>query len=241
MGDGGLEPVVPENAVTVQDRIELRQTEQAIAESGGAESGAVEADNEADLEDISDTAVDESSTPGNGYREGDQLGIETGNERGSTRRSRGCRAGELQGEPSYLLPEPLPSPEPENTSEAAAADRASSPTIKAVSQAEQLYLAYPRKEAKATGPVTIATLRRGQNFGEVALVDQGLRSATARCAANNTQLLVIPRDKLIMLCDTYPQLGYRLMRNLAADLALKIRSTDMRIREELLYGQRRRP
>jgi CRP-like cAMP-binding protein len=90
------------------------------------------------------------------------------------------------------------------------------------------------------GPVTIATLRRGQSFGEVALVDQGLRSATARCSANNTLLLVIPRDKLIMMCDTYPQLGYRLMRNLAADLALKIRSTDLRIREELLYGSRRR-
>lgn len=89
------------------------------------------------------------------------------------------------------------------------------------------------------GPVTIATLRRGQCFGEVALVDQGLRSATARCSAHNTQLFVIPRDKLISLCDTYPQLGYKLMRNLAADLALKIRSTDLRIREELLYARRR--
>ncbi|MGH2524367.1 MAG: cyclic nucleotide-binding domain-containing protein [Anaerolineales bacterium] len=96
------------------------------------------------------------------------------------------------------------------------------------------------EEAKGIGLVTIATLRRGQSFGEVALVDQGLRSATARCSANNTQLLIIPRDKLILLCDTYPQLGYRLMRNLAADLALKIRSTDLHIREELLYGQRRR-
>ena len=95
-------------------------------------------------------------------------------------------------------------------------------------------------EAKGVGPVTIATLRRGQSFGEVALVDQGLRSATARCAANSTHLIILPRDKLILLCDTYPQLGYRLMRNLAADLALKIRSTDLRIREELLYGQRRR-
>jgi hypothetical protein len=43
-----------------------------------------------------------------------------------------------------------------------------------------------------------------------------------------------------MLCETYPQLGFRLMRNLAADLALKIRSTDLSIREQLLYGQRRR-
>jgi CRP-like cAMP-binding protein len=96
------------------------------------------------------------------------------------------------------------------------------------------------EEAKGIGPVTIATLRRGQSFGEVALVDQGLRSATARCSANNTQLLIVPRDKLILLCDTYPQLGYRMMRNLAADLALKIRSTDLRIREEILYGSRRR-
>lgn len=95
-------------------------------------------------------------------------------------------------------------------------------------------------EAQGLGPVTIATLRRGQSFGEVALVDQGLRSATARCASNGTQLLIFPRDKLILLCDTYPQLGYRLMRNLAADLALKIRSTDLRIREQVLYGQRRR-
>jgi CRP-like cAMP-binding protein len=81
----------------------------------------------------------------------------------------------------------------------------------------------------------IATLRRGQNFGEVALVDEGLRSASACATQNETRLLIIPRDKLIMLCDTYPQLGYRLMYNLAADLAMKIRNTDLRIREQLLY------
>lgn len=80
----------------------------------------------------------------------------------------------------------------------------------------------------------IATLRRGQSFGEVALVDEGLRSASARATTKNTQLLVIERAKLIMLCETYPQLGYRLMYNLAADLAMKIRNTDLRIREQLL-------
>jgi CRP-like cAMP-binding protein len=84
----------------------------------------------------------------------------------------------------------------------------------------------------------IATLRRGQSFGEVALVDEGLRSATACASQKDTRLLIIPRDKLIMLCDTYPQLGYRLMYNLAADLAMKIRNTDLRIREQLLYRPR---
>ncbi len=81
----------------------------------------------------------------------------------------------------------------------------------------------------------IATLRRGQSFGEVALVDEGLRSASACASQSDTRLLIVPRDKLIMLCETYPQLGYRLMYNLAADLAMKIRNTDLRIREQLLY------
>lgn len=90
------------------------------------------------------------------------------------------------------------------------------------------------------GPMTIATIRRGQTFGEVALVDQGLRSASARCAAKKTLLLVIPREELLKLCDADPNLGYRLMRNIAAELAFKIRGTDLAIREQLLWGPRRR-
>jgi len=85
------------------------------------------------------------------------------------------------------------------------------------------------------GPTTITTLRRGQVFGEVALVDQGLRSASAKCAANNTKLLVINRDDLIALCDQDFQMGYVLMRNIAADLSFKIRSADLMIREQLLW------
>jgi len=90
---------------------------------------------------------------------------------------------------------------------------------------------------EVAGSVTIATLKRGQSFGEIALVDQGLRSATAVAAEDNTQFLSIASKKLRLLCNTYPQLGYQLMLNLAADLALKIRSTDLRIREELLCGR----
>ena len=83
----------------------------------------------------------------------------------------------------------------------------------------------------------IATLRRGQSFGEIALVDEGLRSATAQARQKNTRLLVLPREKILMLCETYPQLGYRMMYNLAADLAMKIRHTDLQVREKMLYGQ----
>jgi CRP-like cAMP-binding protein len=54
--------------------------------------------------------------------------------------------------------------------------------------------------SKAKGEkISIATLRRGQSFGEVALVDEGLRSATARVKDKQARLLLVPREKLIML------------------------------------------
>ncbi len=87
----------------------------------------------------------------------------------------------------------------------------------------------------ASGLHVIATLRRGQSFGEIALVDQGIRSAGAYCSASHSHLVVIPRDQLMALCDEHTQLGYQLMRNLAADLAMKIRQADLQIREQLTW------
>jgi CRP/FNR family cyclic AMP-dependent transcriptional regulator len=88
------------------------------------------------------------------------------------------------------------------------------------------------------GPTTIATLRRGQSFGEVALVDEGLRSASARCAMPGTRLLIIQRDNLIHMCDDDFEMGYTLMRNVASDLSFKIRQTDLMVREQLLWAPR---
>lgn len=96
----------------------------------------------------------------------------------------------------------------------------------------------PGAKKRGSMPVTIATLRSGQTFGEIALVDQGLRTASARCAETETQLLAIQRNKFMKLCDTYPEMGYRVMRNIASDLAFKIRGSDLAIREQLLWRPR---
>jgi len=112
-------------------------------------------------------------------------------------------------------------------------ENSSSKELYVISQGEVDILINSSENKK--GDTVVAKLRRGQSFGEVALVDEGLRSASARSAQKETRLLVIGRDKLIMLCETYPHLGYRLMYNLAADLAMKIRNTDLHIREQLLY------
>lgn len=77
----------------------------------------------------------------------------------------------------------------------------------------------------------VVELGAGQVFGEVALVDQGMRSATVRVSRRDTAVVRISRQRLMLLCDTYPELGYKLMKNLAADLALKIRQTDLTLRQ----------
>jgi CRP-like cAMP-binding protein len=79
-------------------------------------------------------------------------------------------------------------------------------------------------------PVVVAELSHGQVFGEIALVDQGIRSATARVSQDSSYILRSPRKRLMLLCDTYPDLGYKLMKNLAADMAMKMRNTDLTVR-----------
>jgi CRP/FNR family transcriptional regulator, cyclic AMP receptor protein len=88
-------------------------------------------------------------------------------------------------------------------------------------------------------PQTLATLRRGQSFGEVALIDQGTRSASAHCTHGNTLLFVVRRTDLITLCEQQPRLGYQLMLNLAVDLSTKIRNIDIRVREHILYANKK--
>ncbi len=90
--------------------------------------------------------------------------------------------------------------------------------------------------------VLLTELRQGQVVGEISLVDQGVRSATLRVSQDDTLLLSIQRKRLMLLCDTYPELGYKIMRNLAADLALKIRNTDLTFRQyQILLSQAGRP
>lgn len=89
-----------------------------------------------------------------------------------------------------------------------------------------------------TKSVPITVIRRGQSFGEVALVDEGVRSASAVCVSERVRLLVFPRAAFLRVCKRYPSIGYRVMFNIAADLAGRIRTTDFMLRGRLLLGTR---
>ncbi|HET7011553.1 MAG TPA: cyclic nucleotide-binding domain-containing protein [Anaerolineales bacterium] len=73
----------------------------------------------------------------------------------------------------------------------------------------------------------VVHLGRGQIFGEMALVDQGPRSATVRSTADNTLLQAMGRQEFMDLCERNHHLGYVVMRNMAADLSFKLRHRNL--------------
>jgi CRP-like cAMP-binding protein len=68
-------------------------------------------------------------------------------------------------------------------------------------------------------------LGEGQVFGEMALIDQGKRSATIIAIDDDTMIYRIPADEFHTLCKAHTDIGYIMMRNLAQDLSFKLRHT----------------
>lgn len=73
---------------------------------------------------------------------------------------------------------------------------------------------------------TAVYLGEGQVFGEMALVDSGLRSATLVAVGDDTVVYSIPADEFHALCTADTAIGYIMMRNIAQDLSFKVRHRD---------------
>ena len=81
-----------------------------------------------------------------------------------------------------------------------------------------------RREAPSR---VIITLGPGQITGEMALLDQGLRSATVRAVSTPTIIQAIRRQEFERLCERNTRIGYVVMRNLALDLVFKLRHRNL--------------
>ena len=82
---------------------------------------------------------------------------------------------------------------------------------------------------EASEPRKIADLQAGQICGELALLDGGVRSAQLRAGPHGVKLVAFGRQDLLALCEADTAIGYRIMRNLAGVLALRLRLQDMRL------------
>ena len=81
-------------------------------------------------------------------------------------------------------------------------------------------------------PHRIGEVRRGDLIGEMTLVDRCLRSASVR-AVGTVEALAIPHDELRRLLEESPVLGYRIMENVARLLALRMRETNLKLRNTI--------
>jgi len=79
----------------------------------------------------------------------------------------------------------------------------------------------------SSGDHAVLFLGTGQIFGEMALLDQGKRSAAVIAVQDGTVVYAIDRDDFVALCQADTGIGYIMMRNMAMDLSFKLRHKNL--------------
>jgi serine/threonine protein phosphatase PrpC len=95
---------------------------------------------------------------------------------------------------------------------------------------EELYLVISGKVRIDRGGQTLAFLGPGSNFGEMAMLDERTRSASA-IAAEDCELMVIHRDAFFNLLKGNPMLAMKILWNMLLRLSANLRSTSARLAE----------
>lgn len=75
----------------------------------------------------------------------------------------------------------------------------------------------------------LVNLGSGQIIGEMALIDQGPRSATVRAISEPTTVQVVRRADFENLCEKNTHIGYVVMKDIAADLSFKLRQRNLNV------------
>lgn len=88
------------------------------------------------------------------------------------------------------------------------------------------------KHTEMETPVSLASLTCGDTLGEMALIDQETRSASAT-AMEPSSVFVLSRKSFDMLVDQYPRCGTKLLRKLAKILCNHLRKTSGRFAESI--------
>jgi len=86
---------------------------------------------------------------------------------------------------------------------------------------------------------TLVLLGPEDAFGELAVLDGGPRSATAR-VAETANLLALGKSDFDQLCEANPRLGMKLMRNIVRLFCQRVRDNNDEYRQMLIWSMGRR-
>ncbi|MBI4667203.1 MAG: cyclic nucleotide-binding domain-containing protein [Nitrospinae bacterium] len=84
-----------------------------------------------------------------------------------------------------------------------------------------------RKESMDGRQAVLARFGKGASVGEMSLVEDSPRSATAM-ALDDAELLILTRENFEKLLQTSPQIGIKILRNIAKSLSKRLRFTSGR-------------
>lgn len=88
---------------------------------------------------------------------------------------------------------------------------------------------------KSENPILLAQLERGEFFGEMALLGDTSRSATA-VARDRSELIGFFQPDLAEILNLHPQIGAKVVLGLAKTLAERLRYTNSQLRETWSVG-----
>ena len=82
----------------------------------------------------------------------------------------------------------------------------------------------------------LTEIRAGAFFGEMALLDDSPRTASA-VAAEDSELLILSRDDLLQLAETRPRSGVKIVMQLSQIVAERLRRTNRSLKEVRLEAE----
>lgn len=81
----------------------------------------------------------------------------------------------------------------------------------------------------------IATIRKGGTLGEMSIIDNIARSASARAKVNTT-LVILSKKGFNVILDKHPRIGIKILKGIARLLSLNMRRTSSHLADHLLPG-----
>lgn len=89
------------------------------------------------------------------------------------------------------------------------------------------------KESITGNRVVISTVSRGYSLGEMSVIDETSRSASAM-AREDTTLIVLARNGFRIILEKHPQVGIKMLKGIARLLSINMRKTSDRLADYML-------
>jgi len=89
------------------------------------------------------------------------------------------------------------------------------------------------KESSPGSSVVIASLPRGRSIGEMSVIDNYPRSATAK-ARTQSSFLTLTQESFDVIIDGYPKIGTKLLKAILRLLSQNLRKTSSRLADYML-------